>query len=85
MNKVRAELTTNNIAELEGMLPFQAILDEYQKERVQSGSSGRVFVPELNRFVEYVLPIKKQAQEMLRLVVAPHVKAKLNKTSKALS
>ena len=55
-----------------GHLPFHAILNEYLKDNILSGFSGRIFVPELERYIEYVLPAKKAAKDMVRLVVSPH-------------
>ena len=71
VEKIREQLTENHIDGLEGVVPFHAILDEYLKEKIVSGFSGRVFVPELERYIEYVLPAKKAAKDMVRLVVSP--------------
>ena len=72
VEKIREQLVENHIDGLEGVRPFQAILDEYLKEKIVSGFSGRVFVPELERYIEYILPAKKAAKDMVRLVVSPH-------------
>lgn len=71
-NTIRKQLSENHIDALNGVKPFHAILDEYVKETILSGFSGRVFVPELERYIEYVLPAKKAAKDMVRLVVSPH-------------
>lgn len=73
VEKIREKLTENHIDGLEGMLPFHVILGEYLKENITSGFSGRVFVPELKRYIEYILPAKKAANDMVRLVVSPHM------------
>lgn len=72
VEKIRGQLSENHIGGLEGVGSFHAILDEYIKENVMSGFSGRVFVPELERYIEYILPAKKAAKDMVRLVVSPH-------------
>jgi hypothetical protein len=71
VEKIREKLTENHIDGLEGVQPFHAILDEYLKEKIIAGFSGRVFVPELERYIEYILPAKKAAKDMTRLVVSP--------------
>lgn len=72
VQKIRDQLEENHIDGLEGVRPFHAILDEYMKENIVSGFSGRVFVQELERYIEYILPAKKAANDMVRLVVSPH-------------
>lgn len=72
VEKIRGQLAENHIDGLEGVRPFHAILDEYLKENILSGFSGRVFVPELERYIEYILPAKKAANDMVRLVVSPN-------------
>lgn len=34
---------------------------------------GRVYIPKLDRYIEYILLVKKAAKDMVRLVHSPHV------------
>ncbi len=52
----------------EGIDEFLGLLREYEKPVLLSGFSGVVKVPELNRNVEYILPVRKIAAHGVRLV-----------------
>ena len=52
----------------EGINDLMSILREYEKPNLLSGFSGVIKVPELNRNVEYILPIRKVAGHGIRLV-----------------
>jgi hypothetical protein len=52
----------------EGVQELLTILREYEKPKLLSGFSGVIKVPELNRNVEYILPIRKVASHGVRLV-----------------
>jgi hypothetical protein len=55
----------------EPLSQLKQILNEYESiENIVSGYSGKIFVPEMKRYVEYRLPIKKQSIEMLKLCVS---------------
>ena len=45
----------------------QAML-AYQGDDIISGFSGKFFVPEFNRYVEYVLPLRKNTDGYVKLV-----------------
>jgi hypothetical protein len=45
-----------------------SILKEYEKPALLSGFSGVIKVPELNRNIEYILPIQKRSGHGVRLV-----------------
>lgn len=49
---------------------FLTILREYEKPNLFSGFSGRIFVPEFNRYIEYLLPIRQGNEHVVRLVMA---------------
>ena len=72
-DNVRSELVANSIDGLEGVQPFLAILDDYVAQPLATtppiGASGKMLVIELNRYIEYVLPVRSTAQEMVRLRV----------------
>lgn len=53
---------------LESFQPFMKILDEYCQPKLMNGYSGRLYIPEINRVLEYVLPLRVWAQPMVRLV-----------------
>ena len=52
----------------EGIEEFLEVLREYEKPVLLSGFSGVVKVPELNRNVEYILPVRKASGHGVRLV-----------------
>jgi len=52
----------------EGIQEFVKVLEEYKKPGLLSGFSGVIKVPELNRNIEYILPLKKMAGHGVRLV-----------------
>ena len=74
VDAIRLEMVENQIDGLEGVAPFHKILDEYARPDLLSGMSGRLYVEELERYIEYVLPMRESSNHMVRLVVAPHVK-----------
>lgn len=49
---------------------FLKVLREYEKPNLLSGFSGRIFVPEFNRYIEYVLPVRQFNDHVVRLVMA---------------
>jgi hypothetical protein len=51
-----------------GVEEFLCVLREYEKPVLLSDFSGVVKVPELNRNVEYILPVRKMAGHGVRLV-----------------
>lgn len=54
------------------MLP-QKFLDEmndYKKEDCPCGFSGKIYVPEIKRYLQYVLPLSYHAIEMVKFVSA---------------
>jgi hypothetical protein len=52
----------------DGVQELLAILNEYKKPILLSGLSGVIKVPELQRNIEYILPIRKEAEHVIRLV-----------------
>jgi hypothetical protein len=52
----------------EGIQELLVILHEYEKPKLLSGFSGVIKVPELNRNIEYILPIRKLVSHGVRLV-----------------
>lgn len=51
-----------------GIEELLVILREYEKPNLLSGFSGVIKVPELNRNVEYILPVRKFVSHGVRLV-----------------
>jgi hypothetical protein len=51
-----------------GIEEFLKVLKEYKKDNVLTGFSGVIKVPELDRNIEYILPIKKHVEHGVRLV-----------------
>jgi hypothetical protein len=49
---------------------FLKVLKEYAKPNLLSGFSGRILVPEFNRYIEYVLPIRQGNDHIVKLVAA---------------
>ena len=74
VDAIRREMAEHHIDGLEGVAPFHKLLDEYAQPEILSGLSGRLYVEELERYIEYVLPLRASSKYMVRLVVAPHVK-----------
>lgn len=57
--------------ESEGAQKFKGILDEYASSMcLVSGFSGKIFVPEFERYVDYILPLGKTTNEVVRLTQA---------------
>lgn len=52
----------------EGIEELLKILEEYKKPNILSGFSGIISVPELNRNIEYILPLKRNTGHGIRLV-----------------
>lgn len=52
----------------DGVQEMLDILNEYKKTTLLSGFSGIIKVPELQRNIEYILPIRKDAEQAIRLV-----------------
>lgn len=48
---------------------FLKILREYEKPNLLSGFSGRIRVPEFDRCIEYILPIRQGNDHVVRLVM----------------
>lgn len=57
-----------NVDEFEPLEKLKLIMLEYQGENVISGYSGKFFVPDFNRYVEYVLPIRKNTDGFVKLL-----------------
>ena len=51
-----------------GIQELLNILNEYRKPALLSGFSGIIKVPELQRHVEYILPLRKESEHGIRLV-----------------
>lgn len=51
----------------ESLTPFKKDLEDYTQEDILSGFSGKIYIPELERTLEYVLPMRIWAQPMVRL------------------
>ena len=49
---------------------FLKVLREYEKPNLLSGFSGRILIPEFNRYIEYVLPIRQGNDHVVKLVMA---------------
>jgi len=57
-------------SELEGIKKLKGILDEYSTvEMLTSGFSGKIYVDEMKRYIEYILPISQHTNELVKLVV----------------
>lgn len=56
-----------DIAQYHSLDRFKKILDEYQVDVLESGFSGKYFLPELNRYIEYRLPVSKGIKEVVYL------------------
>ncbi len=52
----------------DGIQELLNILNEYKKPKLLSGFSGVIKVPELQRNIEYILPIRKDSEHGIRLV-----------------
>lgn len=53
-----------------GIQEFINIISEYKKPNILSGFSGVIKVPELERNIEYILPLNKHVQHGVRLVAS---------------
>ena len=52
----------------EALKQLKGILDDYQQECIVSGYSGKFYVPELKRHIEYVLPLKTMTNGYVKLM-----------------
>lgn len=57
-----------DIEVFEPLQKLNKILTEYQANSITSGFSGKFYVPELNRHVEYVLPLRKLTNGYVKLI-----------------
>ena len=51
-----------------GVQELLDILKEYKKAVILSGFSGIIKVPELGRNIEYILPLRKDTEQIVRLI-----------------
>jgi hypothetical protein len=58
----------SNYSCFDGVQELLNILNEYKKPALLSGFSGAIKVPELQRNIEYILPLKKDVDHGIRLV-----------------
>lgn len=56
-----------DLQEFESFHEFNNILHEYSQENIYSGYSGRYYIPEINRYLEYILPLRKTSNDMVKL------------------
>jgi hypothetical protein len=57
--------------EAPGIVEFKKILDEYATvTNLTGGFSGKIFVQEIGRYIEYILPVRASTPEHVALVVA---------------
>lgn len=57
-----------NVDEFEALKQLKDILVDYQQESIVSGYSGKFYVPELKRHIEYVLPLKTMTNGYVKLI-----------------
>lgn len=57
-----------DLDEFESFREFNIILKEYSQENIYSGYSGRYYIPEIKRYLEYILPLRKTSNDMVRLI-----------------
>jgi hypothetical protein len=50
-----------------GIVEFYKILDEYCKDNIISGFSGKIKLPEISRYIEYILPIRKEIEHVVKI------------------
>lgn len=54
----------------EGVQEFHRLLDEYCKPNIFAGFSGKIAIKELSRNIEYILPISKTPQPVVKMTAA---------------
>lgn len=60
-----------DLFESEALQKFNAILNEYATSDILlSGFTGRMYIPELGRYIEYILPLSKHVKENVGLVTS---------------
>lgn len=57
------------LVEFEGLSRFRSALEEYGKEVFEHGICGKYFVPEIKRYIEYILPARNDAREVVKLTI----------------
>jgi hypothetical protein len=50
-----------------GIIEFYKVLDEYCKDNIISGFSGKIKIPEIGRYIVYILPIKKEIEHVVKI------------------
>jgi hypothetical protein len=50
-----------------GIIEFYKVLDEYCKDNIISGFSGKIKLPEIGRYIVYILPIKKEVEHVVKI------------------
>jgi hypothetical protein len=58
----------NDYSSFNGVNDFVKILHEYIKPNILSGFSGVIKIDELQRNIEYILPLRKNSEHVVRLV-----------------
>lgn len=52
----------------DGISEFLKVLDEYSQPHVPSGLYGKIKIPEINRRIEYTLPVLKGSPPTVKMV-----------------
>ena len=57
-----------DLLDMEGIIKFRVILDEYANSpHLVSGFTGKIYVSDIQRYFNYILPIGKHANEQVYL------------------
>ncbi len=53
----------------QGIQEFIKVLEAYKEHKVPKGLNGQITVSEISRVIDYHLPLKKQAEPIVKLVI----------------
>ena len=70
VKKIRRVFQDHGISlqEYTSLVELESSLKEYEScEKLIAGFSGKFYIPEINRYLEYRLPVAKQTPEFIRL------------------
>jgi hypothetical protein len=70
VQKIRKTFEEHGISlqAFQSLSPLEVALNEYESnDALLSGFSGRFYIPEISRYLEYRLPIAKQTPDFLKI------------------
>ncbi len=63
------QLQNHSVFILDSVQPFIKILTEYTQPIIDTGYSGSIYLPEINRNLDYCLPMRPNTEPMVKLSI----------------